>query len=104
MEDTSYSCDFIAAPSNGETDLIEKFGKNARRCHDHPCSKRPWSKSISNICKVANPLFLPESGGIGYVLNAGGWKKEQKIRYEYSQCGNLIVLFINAVYPCGAAF
>lgn len=72
LEDLNYSCDFIVLPTNGDTDLIEKFGKLSRHCYNYSCFTRPQSISIRKICNVANPLFLPESGGVGHVLNAGG--------------------------------
>ena len=75
LEDFNYSCDFIVLPTNGDTDLIEKFGKLSRHCYNNSCFTRPQSISIRKICNVANPLFLPESGGVGHVLNAGGWKQ-----------------------------
>ena len=75
LEDFNYSCDFIVLPTNGDTDLIEKFGKLSRHCYNYSCFTRPQSISIWKICNVANPLFLPESGGVGHVLNAGGWKQ-----------------------------
>ena len=62
-------CDFIAAPSNGQAQLIESFGSHSRHCSRTGCPKR--KTSLLSTCYVPNPLFLPDSGGIGHVMNAG---------------------------------
>merc|ERR1719360_96594 len=72
LSEPDHHCDFIVAPSNGDASLIRAFGNQSRQCYSHPCFKREWSRSIWSTCHVANPYFLPDSAGIGHVLEAGG--------------------------------
>ena len=69
LNESDYECDFMAGPSRKEPDTIIKFANLAKRCYSSKfCSKRSLAQSIWNKCHVENPYFLPESGGIGKVL------------------------------------
>ncbi len=69
--DNSYACDYLVGPTDGDTRLLANFGKLSMSCYQNQtsCSKRrPWSQSIWNTCKLDNPLFLPETAGVGHVV------------------------------------
>ena len=70
LNESNYTCDFIAGPSGNDAKKIIGFGALARRCfHSNTCSKRPSPINIWKNCQVKNPFFLPESSGVGKVLN-----------------------------------
>lgn len=64
LADSRHLCDFLALPANGQSRLIEAFGQQSINCYQNSCPKRSEQK----YCRVANPLFLPDTLGIGQVL------------------------------------
>ncbi len=68
IERPGYVCDFIVAPANAANSLIEEFGALSRHCYHSPCRR---NETIRANCKVANPYFLPDSKGVGHVMDAG---------------------------------
>lgn len=67
IQDFKHACEFIAGPSDKDPDLIIKFAKHAKNCQH--CPRLAWPASIRNECRLKNPLFLPDSQGIGAVLD-----------------------------------
>jgi hypothetical protein len=69
--DPKFFCDFFVGPSNGDVQLIHGFGKQVLKCtlQNPPCEKRTFENTISRICTIKNPLFLPESKVIGEVID-----------------------------------
>ena len=65
-------CDFMVGPSVGDPELIRRFGRLAVECHvEKPliCQRRKWEQSVMKTCvNINNPLFLPESPGIGEAI------------------------------------
>ena len=72
LSESSFECDFIVGPSEGDLSVIEKFGQHAQKCwtqiSSKRCKKRKQKESIIETCHVSNPYFLPENTGIGEVL------------------------------------
>ena len=69
IDDEDHWCDYLAMPSGSNEALIEAFGQQALNCHmEQGCSKRKWSESVWRNCQVDNPLFLPETKGVGRVF------------------------------------
>lgn len=69
INDDDRWCDFLAMPSGSNEAFIEAYGQQALNCHmEQSCSRRKWSESVWNNCQVDNPLFLPESKGVGRVF------------------------------------
>ena len=68
LEEPFNYCDFYVAPSNGSIDLIKSFGNHAKFCYlEHEaCTSRKMS--LWKTCHLENPLFLPDSRGVGKVL------------------------------------
>ena len=70
LEDEDLTCDFMVGPSERDEDLVRSFGLRATRCHrSGSCGRRTWEQSVIKTCiKVDNPLFLPDTPGIGEVF------------------------------------
>ena len=69
-EDEPLFCDFAVGPSLNDLNLINRFGERALLCHsERTCTRRTWEKSIVKTCDhVKNPFFLPDSEGVGEVI------------------------------------
>lgn len=72
IQDPKHSCEFIAGPTDKNPDLIRKFAKHAQDCHVQKCPRLSWPSSIKDKCRLKNPLFLPDSQGVGAVLDGSG--------------------------------
>jgi hypothetical protein len=67
----TYFCDFMVGPSVDDRRLIREFGRASELCFDQrKCQRRTWQKSIIKTCvHVVNPYFLPDTKGVGQVIN-----------------------------------
>ena len=61
-------CQFIAGPTDGDFDLLKRFYDRLLECWDFDRKRVLCRKSKIRNCNLTNPLFLPNTKGIGQVL------------------------------------
>jgi len=69
--DTSLLCPYLAAPSDGDSLLIEQAASQASNCRAgrKDCVKRRTKEqSLLTNCQITNPLFLPSSRVFAEVI------------------------------------
>ncbi|XP_042864831.1 beta-1,3-galactosyltransferase 5-like [Penaeus japonicus] len=64
-----YLCDFLAGPSEGDTNVMTKVLGHARFCYVNTCYRRPPEHSVSKMCvRTKLPPLAPLGKGRGEIV------------------------------------